>query len=87
MTDLRPAQDVAAAFTQCREIEHEFGSRCAAHWDEWPCPRLTLATAVIEADRKAAMAKAWDEGYDEGWGHDDYQSTAGRMNPYEAADE
>lgn len=92
MTDLRPAQDVALEILGCTlDI---WGRNCRAHHriffggeinPGWPCPELIRVTALIKADRKAAMAKAWDEGVAVNlrrtytpWGD---EST----NPYEAA--
>lgn len=94
MSDLRPAEDVAAEITGC---EYQapgrnatlYPAECAIHWDGWPCPAPTRVTALIEADRRAAMAKAWADGF----------TKAGRLllgmddgawppapNPYEAVD-
>lgn len=101
MTDLRPAQDVAAEITRCEEgrmDDHDAQGRviarglpyCVEHGEEgWPCPELTRVTALIEADRRAAMAKAWDEGFTKAGrlllGMDD-DAWPPASNPYEAAD-
>lgn len=94
MTDLRPAQDVALEILGCTlDI---WGRNCRAHHriffggeinPGWPCLELTRVTALIEADRRAAMAKAWNVGYEAGY-HDgtrrEYHVTA---SPYEAGDD
>lgn len=83
------ADAAEAAIARVRELIDVWRSRAKeiAITEDGALPYGIRRGYNIAADRKAAMAKAWDEGYDEGWGHDDYQSTAGRMNPYEATDD
>lgn len=95
MTDLRPAQDVAAEITRCEEgrtEDYDDHGRviardlpyCIEHGEEgWPCPELIRVTALIKADRKAAMAKAWDEGHLDGWADAESTNSIYGINPYE----
>lgn len=99
MSDLRPAEDVAAEIAKCipSPWTDEDGTPqtglCVRHGQLWPaertCPELTRVTALIEADRKAAMTKAWDEGFTKAGrlllGMDD-DAWPPASNPYEAAD-
>lgn len=64
MSDLRPAQDVAADLTRCKRAYIEAYTItgradpyeiCSDHRRPWPCPQLVRATALIEADRREAM--------------------------------
>lgn len=88
MTDLRPAADVSADLIgPCEKVYPKW---CKPHnapmGDQTTCLAHVRVTALIEADRKAAMRVAWDEGHLDGWA--DAESTGGiyGINPYEQED-